>query len=118
MKILSSKIEDEAIDKLVNCLKRKYKLADTQSLVKLLKKVELKDNRGIHKFVISINNLTKEIETETKVSLQKIQSTGSIPKVNLVTLRSSLRSINLSEIDRLEVYEIILSSLTNSGILV
>lgn len=112
MMTLDLKIEEEVIQKLTCLLMKKNPEFEVKETTRIFERIQLETNRDIHNFVKAVTGVIKELEPETKIDLQKIQSQGHKPEVNLEEVSKALDKVNfLSSDDRNIVYNYIKKSL-------
>lgn len=106
-------IQEEVVEKLTNLLFKKNKFYEVMETKRIFNRIELENNRDIHAFVIAVNNLTKELEPETKVTLASIEAKNNVvPEVNYNQVQKALDKIKFaSDDDRNIVYNYIRKSL-------
>lgn len=112
MMTLDLKIEEEVIEKLTKLLVKKNPTFEARETERIFGRIQLNNNRDIHNFVKAVTGVIKELEPETKIDLQKIQSQGYAPEVNLEEVSKALEKVNFSSnADRNIVYNYIKKSL-------
>ena len=97
MMTLDLKIEEEVIQKLTKLLVKKNPTFEAQETTRVFERIQLKTNKDIHDFVRAVTGVIKELEPETKMDLQKIQSNnGVVPAIDMNGVSKALDKVKFS----------------------